>query len=198
MKKIIKKLLHFFIRNNPPTVDENIAKVIKELRAQGATIGDNCIFNRSVVVADPLLLTVGDNVIVTGWVKLLTHDGSPMIFREEIGEKYIYGPITIGDNVFIGMASIIMPGITIGNNVIIGAGSVVRKDIPDNVVVMGNPAKVVFKMSFAEKLMMNHKNLLQRKEVIPDLEYAKMLEKHFAIPISQKDLFYLKNDLQRD
>ena len=198
MKRIIKKLLNFFLSNSRPTVEENIAKVIKDLRMQGATIGNNCIFNRSVVVADPLLLTVGDNVIVTGWVKLLTHDGAPMIFRKEIGEKYIYGPITIGDNVFIGMNSIILPGITIGNNVIIGAGSVVRKDIPDNVVVMGNPAKVIFKMSVAEKLMINHENLLQRKEVISDLEYAKMLGKHFSLSISQKDLFYLKNELQID
>ena len=195
MKRIIKKLLHFFIRNNPPTVEENVARVVRDLRMRGASIGEKCIFNKSVVVADPLLLSVGDNVIVTGWVKLLTHDGSPMIFREEIGEKYIYGPINIGDNVFIGMNSIIMPGISIGNNVIIGAGSVVRKDVPDNVVLMGNPAKVIFKISLAKKLMMNHNDLLQRKEIMSDVAYARMLKNHFGISLSDKQLFYLNNNL---
>lgn len=195
MKKTIKKFMQFLFHKKPPTVDENVAEVINELKKQGASIGDNCIFNRSVVVADPLLLTVGNNVIVTGWVKLLTHDGSPLIFREEIGDKYIYGPITIGDNVFIGMNAIILPGVTIGRNVIIGAGSVVRKDIPDNVVVMGNPAKIVFKLSIAEKFMKNHENLLQRKEVIPDIEYARMIRTHFNISLANKESFYLKNDL---
>ena len=55
-----------------------------------------------------------------------------------------YGfPITIGDNCWIGGGSIICPGVTIGDNVVVGAGSVVVKDVPSNVVVAGNPAKII-------------------------------------------------------
>ena len=71
--------------------------------------------------------------------RLLTHDASTKKF---IGYTKI-GRIIIGDNVFIGSGSIILPGVTIGNNVIIGAGSVIRTDIPDNSVVTGNPATII-------------------------------------------------------
>lgn len=58
-----------------------------------------------------------------------------------------YGkPVTIGDNVWVGGRVVINPGVTIGNNVVIASGAVVTKDVPDNVIVGGNPAKVIKKM----------------------------------------------------
>ena len=54
-----------------------------------------------------------------------------------------YGKIIIGNNCFIGARSTILPGVTIGDNTIIGAGSVVTKDIPSNVVAVGNPCKII-------------------------------------------------------
>jgi acetyltransferase-like isoleucine patch superfamily enzyme len=112
------------------------------------------------------LITVGDRLVVSSNVVFLTHDYSFTTGLIAIGETPvtdigILGPITIGNNVFIGMNSILMPGTTIGNNVIIGAGSVVRGKIPDNVVISGNPAiKVNDIKSHIEKL--KEKNYLQR------------------------------------
>lgn len=70
---------------------------------------------------------------------LLAHDGST---KKIVGYSRV-GRIDIGNDVFIGAYSIILPNINIGNKVIIGAGSVVTKDIPDNSVAVGNPAKVI-------------------------------------------------------
>ena len=87
---------------------------------------------------NPYLITIGNNVTVTG-ARILTHDAS---LYNVIGYSRV-GKVVIGDNVFIGKDAIILPNTIIGNNVIIGAGAVVAKDINDNSVVVGNPCKVI-------------------------------------------------------
>lgn len=78
------------------------------------------------------------------------------------------GKIHIGDNVFISKGCIILPGTTIGSNVIIGAGAVIAKDIPDNVVVVGNPPRVLYSYDeFIEK----HKRLMEDGLVVTSSEY---------------------------
>ena len=72
-------------------------------------------------------------------VHILAHDASTFMF---LG-KTRAANVSIGDNVFVGAGTIILPGVYIGNRVIIGAGSIVTKDIPDNSVAVGNPAKVI-------------------------------------------------------
>lgn len=94
------------------------------------------------------LITVGDRLVVSSKVVFLTHDYSYTTGLIALDEKPetdigILGPITVGNNVFIGMNSILLPGTTVGDNVIIGAGSVVRGKIPGNVVISGNPAEIV-------------------------------------------------------
>jgi maltose O-acetyltransferase len=69
-----------------------------------------------------------------------THPIHP--FERNSGREY-GKPVKIGNNVWIGGGSIINPGVTIGNNVVIASGSVVTKDVPDNVIVGGNPAKII-------------------------------------------------------
>lgn len=100
--------------------------------------------------ASPELITIGKEVTISKNTTLLVHDFSigkairavhPETDRKERYE--FLKPIRIGDNVFIGAGSIILPGSTIGNNVIIGAGSVVKGNIPDMVVATGNPCKPV-------------------------------------------------------
>lgn len=85
------------------------------------------------------LIEIGDNVTFAPKVQLIAHDASTY---NDLGYTKI-GKITIGNNVFIGANSTVLPNVSIGNDVIIGAGSVVTKNIPDNSVAAGNPAKVI-------------------------------------------------------
>lgn len=113
----------------------------KELVARGMKVGTN--FHRmNGVWIDPghcWLITIGDNVTLAPKVTILAHDASPQAFLQVTK----IGNVTIGNNVFIGANSTILPGVTIGSNVIVGAGSVVTKDIPDNMVFAGNPAVLI-------------------------------------------------------
>lgn len=92
---------------------------------------------------EPWCITLGDNVHITQEVLFVTHDGGTLLFRDRQPDLEITKPIVVGDNVYIGVRSIIMPGVTIGNNVIIAAGSVVTKDVPNHSVVGGIPARVI-------------------------------------------------------
>lgn len=88
-------------------------------------------------------ISIGDNVTLAPRVHILAHDASTKVF---LGYTRVENT-RIGNNVFVGAGSIVLPGVTIGNNVVIGAGSVVSKDIPDNTVAVGNPARVVKSLS---------------------------------------------------
>lgn len=112
---------------------------IKKLRNRGVIIGDNCHIYGSIDSGHEFLVSIGNNVTLASGSRLLTHDGST---KKILGYSKV-GRIDIGDDVFIGAASIVLPNVKIGNRVIIGAGSVVTKDVPDNSVAAGNPAKVI-------------------------------------------------------
>lgn len=92
---------------------------------------------------EPWCITLGDNVHITRDVLFITHDGGTLLYRKYVKDLEITKPIVVGNDVYIGVRSIIMPGVTIGNNVIIAAGSVVTKDVPDNSVVGGVPARAI-------------------------------------------------------
>lgn len=93
--------------------------------------------------SEPWIISLGDNVHITGNCKFIAHDGGTLIFRNEIPDLEITKPITVGSNVYIGEESLILPGVRIGSNVVIGARSVVTRDIPDNSVAAGVPARVI-------------------------------------------------------
>lgn len=117
-------------------------------RYLGVTIGDNCRIYIREFGSEPFLISIGNKVTITAGVRLLTHNGSTWLIEDdEAGRRYDHRPISIGNNVFIGVDSIICPGVHIGNQVIIGAGSVVTKSIPDDSVVVGNPAKIISSFS---------------------------------------------------
>lgn len=113
-------------------------------------VGDYFYANTGCIMSDVGKVTIGDHVMFGPRVNILTA-GHP-IHPESRNSGYEYGiPITIGNNVWIGGNVTVCPGVTIGNNVVIGAGSVVTKNIPDNVVAVGNPCHVLLKITEDDK-----------------------------------------------
>lgn len=112
---------------------------VEEYRMRGVVIGENCHIYGSIDYGHEFLVTMGDNVTLASGCSLLTHDGST---KKICGYSRV-GRIDIGNDVFIGASSIVLPNVKIGNKVIIGAGSIVTKDIPDNTIAVGNPARVI-------------------------------------------------------
>ena len=129
------------------TMQEIVGEAIKymrgqtlgQLRKKGAIIGENVsLLGATIDMNTACLVEIGNNVTITN-ATVLAHDASTKRF---LGYTKI-AKVKIGNNVFVGFGSIILPGVTIGNNVIVGTGSIVRDNIPDNSVVAGNPAKVI-------------------------------------------------------
>lgn len=116
----------------------------KYARKIGVNIGANPHFYGPISWgSEPWLITIGNNVHITGECKFINHDGGTLIFRDRVPDLEITKPIVVGDNVYIGEETMILPGAHIGNNVVIGARSVVTKDIPDNSVAVGAPCRVI-------------------------------------------------------
>lgn len=114
-----------------------------KLRFQGYNIKYSTIIEGSVLLDKlyPQGINIGSNTLVAGNVTILSHDHC-----KRVGDNQPYLIDTyIGENCFIAMGAIILPGVTIGNQVIVGAGSIVTKDVPSNCVVAGNPAKIIRK-----------------------------------------------------
>lgn len=157
----------------------NIRSIINKLRGhtdvptlikKGLTVGDNVFINFHCIIDESFcwLISIGNNVTLAPNVHILAHDAST---KRELGYTKI-GAVNIGDYVFIGAGTIILPGVTIGNKVVIGAGSVVTKDIPGNSVAVGNPAKVI-------------------------CTYDEYMDKHRKVLISQEKLFS-RNPAKKD
>jgi len=120
--------------------------VVLSTRRAGSRImiGDDCGMTGAVLVADQLIV-IGDRVLVGANVVISDtdfHPLSPESRRHDISAG-ASKPVTIEDDVFIGMQALILKGVTLGRGSVIGAGSVVTKDVPAGSIVAGNPAKVV-------------------------------------------------------
>lgn len=109
------------------------------LLCHGMKIGKNChIYSESTIDhIYPHLISMGNDVTISTNVTILAHDASTNV----VGCGTKLGRVSIGDNVFIGTGTIILCNVNIGSNVVIGAGSIVTRDIPDNGVYAGSPAK---------------------------------------------------------
>ncbi len=105
-------------------------------------IGARCFANFGLTALDVAPITIGDDVQIGPHVQLLTptHPVEPHLRRDKWEAAR---PITVGDNVWLGGGVVVCPGVTIGDNTVVGAGAVVTRDLPANVVAVGNPARVV-------------------------------------------------------
>lgn len=105
-------------------------------------VGENFYANFDCVILDVCKVEIGDNCFIAPGVHIYTAT-HPLNSAERISGAEYGKPVTIGDRVWIGGRTVINPGVNIGNNVVIGSGSVVTRDVPDAVVVAGNPAKII-------------------------------------------------------
>ncbi|WP_277586139.1 sugar O-acetyltransferase [Psychrobacillus antarcticus] len=105
-------------------------------------VGENFYTNFDCVFLDVCEIRIGENCFIAPGVHIYTAT-HPLNAQERIAGTEYGKPVHIGDNVWIGGRAVINPGVKIGNNVVIASGAIVTKDIPDNVVVGGNPARVM-------------------------------------------------------
>lgn len=133
---------------------------------------------RAMFGSEPWLISLGDNVYITAGVQFITHDGGTLILRKEVPDLEWTAPIRIGDDVYIGVRALILPGVAIGNRCIVGAGAVVTKHVPDNTVVGGVPAR---RISSVDEYMKKMKAKSLGLGHLPAAEKAVRLKRHFGI-----------------
>ena len=170
---MIKELWHHLVVK---IAQRNASSYCQYLKRLGVKIGERCvIYPGASFGSEPYLISIGNHVTVTSSVSFVTHDGGVEVLMDLGYAKKpdIFGRISVGDNVFIGVRTTILPGVTIGNNVIIGAGSVVTKDIPDNSVAVGCPAKVI--KSIEEYYEGNKSKIIETK-YLPAAEKRRIIE----------------------
>ena len=115
-------------------------------RSLGVTIGaDAWLISTSISTwgAEPFLFRIGDRVLITAGVRFVTHDGAVWPLRREFPKIDRIGPIVVGNDCFVGMNAILLPGVTIGDSSVVGAGAVVNRDVPPRTIVAGVPARPV-------------------------------------------------------
>lgn len=145
---------------------------IAHLRKAGMTIGENCrIFSNNLESTEPYLTSIGNHVTIAPNVWFTNHDASANIFLEDVSD--LYGRITIGNDVFIGMSCTFLPGTSIPDRCIVAAGSVVTKKFTEpGKVIGGNPAKIIedldeyLEKHKHQKLMAWGKSFEEKKEFL--------------------------------
>jgi len=134
----------------------SIFKIIHKLKihyivSKGVKIGRDTYISPTAYIdlGKPNLIEIGSNCYITRDVMILSHTdtkkGGPLCIWKDIGGTREYGSVKIGNNVFIGVKSVIMPGVTIADDVIIGAMTLVNRDVPKGKIVFGIPGRIVGK-----------------------------------------------------
>ncbi|MHC5228887.1 chorismate mutase [Enterococcus sp. LJL99] len=143
-------------------------------------VGKNFYANFNNVFLDVCPITIGDNCMCAPNVQLYTATHPLHPVKRNSGLEY-GKPITIGDNVWLGGSSVVIPGVTLGNNVVVAAGSVVTKSFPDNCVIGGNPAKVL-KMIELDEPKQQAPLAIQREKInVLDKKIVALLEERMDV-----------------
>lgn len=178
MRKIILRILHRFRLLSP-----NLYKYMLQLH--GVSIGENTFINPDCIIdiTRPSLVTIGSNCYLNKGLVLLTHDYVSGVMRNVFSDFLnSSGKVIIGNNVGTGYNVTILKGVTIGDNCFIAANSLVTRDMPSNVIIGGQPARVLCTLE---------EYYTKRKEecVLEALEYARSIQERFQRKPTIKDFW---------
>jgi len=152
----------------------NEAQVRRALRGLGMRVGARTRFYSLRLPSEPWLVRIGEDCLVSNDVTFVTH-GANTIFQDKYESLTGFGKIELRDKTYVGVNVTILPNVTCGPSCLIGAGSVVTKDVPPNMVVAGNPAKVICSLDdYEKKCVAGHLDVPKDRKAL-----RKALEKHF-------------------
>lgn len=129
-----RRLINLFVRCT--------CSLEKQAKMAGVNMGDKNFINSHFWGSEPYLITIGSNCALTYGTMIHTHGGARVAYPSNPKFDF-FGKVILGDYVYVGCYAQIMAGVTIGDHVLIAAGSIVTKSVPSNVVVAGNPAKII-------------------------------------------------------
>lgn len=156
----------------------------KQARRVGVNMGKDNFVASKFWSSEPYLITIGSYCAITSGVKIFTHGGA-RVARRQYPYFDCFGKVSIGDYVYIGTNSLIMPGVNIGDNVLVAAGSVICNSVPAGVVVGGNPARLIGKIEdYIERNLdynLNTKGLSmkEKEKVLKSLDENKFIKKKY-------------------
>lgn len=154
----------------------------KQAKHAGVKLGKGNFIDSHFWTSEAYLITIGNYCQITKGTKFFTHGGAGAL-RYKYPNFDLFGKISVGDYVYFGNNSMIMPGVKIGNHVLIAAGSVVTKSIPNNCVVAGNPARFICTLDeYAERNLKYNLdsygyNATKKKKLLLSLPEEKFIHK---------------------
>ncbi|WP_269429693.1 acyltransferase [Methanococcoides methylutens] len=152
LKALFKAVIGRFLQMTTLYIPMTPLMRVKIQRIRGVCIGENVFLGTDVYLdlVHPDMITIEDNVAISGRNTIITHSCPPYHFKENhprVGSIFSkVSPVTIKKGAWITVGVVILPGVTIGENAIVTAGSVVTKNIPANCIAQGNPAEVVYEL----------------------------------------------------
>jgi len=150
-------------------------------RSLGVRVGQDCWFiatGPGTWGSEPYLVTIGDRVLITNRVSFVTHDGAIWPFRRQFPDIDRFGPITVGNDVFLGLGAMLLPGVTVGDESVVGAGAIVHRDVPPRTIVAGVPARPICTI---DEYFTKHEQGFTHIHRLPEAEKREILLKRFGL-----------------